>query len=202
MIQTSIPNRGSARDEFAIILKAKQGDRQALAELVNAYSDRIYNLALRILRNKEDAEDVMQETFLNAIEKLATFDERSGFYTWIYRIAVNASLMKLRRKKIAPSNYLDNPDFEKGMEDKIMMDWSQNPALHIDKREIKSVLDRAISELDERYRTVFVLRDIEDLSIRDTSKILEITEENVKIRLRRARIFLRDKLSEYFQERI
>lgn len=189
-------------DESIVVRKAKKGDQQALAELVNRYSERIYNLALRILRNKEDAEDVLQETFMTVLEKISTFDERSGFFTWIYRIGTNASLMKLRRKKIASTEYLDHPDFERGREDKILQDWSQNPALRLDDQEVKKVLDRAINDLAEIYRTVFVLRDIEDLSIKGTARILAISEENVKIRLRRARIFLRDRLSEYFNERV
>ena len=86
-------------DEQEIVQRAKNGDRAALAQLVNKYSDRIYNLALRILRRKEDAEDVLQETFLTVIEKLDKFDGRSSFFTWIYRIATNAALMRLRKKK-------------------------------------------------------------------------------------------------------
>jgi RNA polymerase sigma-70 factor (ECF subfamily) len=202
MKNSSIQNRTGTVDESIVVRKAKKGDQQALAELVNRYSERIYNLALRILRNKEDAEDVLQETFMTVLEKISTFDERSGFFTWIYRIGTNASLMKLRRKKIASTEYLDHPDFERGREDKILQDWSQNPALRLDDQEVKKVLDRAINDLAEIYRTVFVLRDIEDLSIKDTARILAISEENVKIRLRRARIFLRDRLSEYFNERV
>jgi len=202
MKKSSIINRAGSPDESIIIRKAKQGDQQALAELVDRYSERIYNLALRILRNKEDAEDVLQETFMTVLEKIKTFDERSGFFTWIYRIATNTSLMKLRRKKIAYTDYLDHPDFERSRENKILQDWSQNPALTLDDQEVKKVLDRAINDLAETYRTVFVLRDIEDLSIRDAANILDISEENVKIRLRRARIFLRDRLSAYFSERV
>jgi RNA polymerase sigma-70 factor (ECF subfamily) len=202
MKNSSIQNRAGTVDESIVVRKAKKGDQQALAELVNRYSERIYNLALRILRNKEDAEDVLQETFMTVLEKISTFDERSGFFTWIYRIGTNASLMKLRRKKIASTEYLDHPDFERGREDKILQDWSQNPALRLDDQEVKKVLDRAINDLAEIYRTVFVLRDIEDLSIKGTARILAISEENVKIRLRRARIFLRDRLSEYFNERV
>jgi RNA polymerase sigma-70 factor (ECF subfamily) len=202
MNNSSIHNRPDTVDESEVIMQAKHGDQQALSELVNRYSGRIYNLALRILRNKEDAEDVLQETFMTVLKKISTFDERSSFFTWIYRIATNVSLMKLRRKKIAYTEYLDNPDFERGRENAILQDWSQNPALGLDDREVKKILDQAINDLAEIYRTVFVLRDIEDLSIKDAAKILDISEENVKIRLRRARIFLRDRLSEYFSERV
>lgn len=189
-------------EESVIIKKARQGDNRALSKLVNSYSERIYNLALRILRNKEDAEDVLQETFLNAIENLSTFNERSSFFTWIYRIATNASLMKLRRKKVVYTEYLDHPDFEGNRNEKYLADWSQDPAVHIDEKEVKRILDQAINDLSEIYRAVFILRDVEDLSIKETGKILDISEENVKIRLRRARIFLRDRLAEYFSERV
>jgi RNA polymerase sigma-70 factor (ECF subfamily) len=182
--------------ENDLIKRAKQGDKIALSELVSTYSDRVYNLAIRILRNREDAEDILQETFLIVLKKLHTFDERSSFFTWIYRIATNASLMKLRKQKNVFADLPDKPD----LEDKVFIDWSQDPSLNIQNKEIKEVLDKSIGELSEIYRSVFILRDIEQLSIKDTSQILNISEENVKIRLRRARLFLRDKISKKFQE--
>ena len=182
--------------ENDLIQRAKRGDKAALSELVSAYGDKIYNLALRILRNKEDAEDILQETFLIVLKKLNTFDERSSFFTWIYRIATNASLMKLRKKKIIYADLPDKPD----MEEKVFIDWSQDPSLNVQNKEIRDVLEKAIGELSEIYRSVFILRDIEHLSIKETSQILNISEENVKIRLRRARLFLRDKISKQFQE--
>jgi RNA polymerase sigma-70 factor, ECF subfamily len=182
--------------ESELIKRAKQGDKKALSALVSAYSDRIYNLALRILRNKEDAEDILQETFLIVLKKLETFDERSSFFTWIYRIATNASLMKLRKKKIIFADLPDKPD----LEEKLFIDWSQDPSLNVQNEEIREVLENSIRELSDIYRSVFILRDIEHLSIRETSQILNISEENVKIRLRRARLFLRDKVSTKFQE--
>jgi RNA polymerase sigma-70 factor (ECF subfamily) len=189
-------------NEKEIVKRAKKGDRQALSQLVTRYSERVYNLALRILRNREDAEDVLQETFLTVLEKFDTFDGRSAFFTWIYRIATNASLMKLRRKKIIYTEFPDNPDLERSIENLVFIDWSQDPTAGIRDKEVKQVLDKAISELPEIYRTVFILRDLEYLSIKETGKILEISEENVKIRLRRARLFLRDKLSNYFEEHV
>jgi RNA polymerase sigma-70 factor (ECF subfamily) len=182
------------------VKRAKQGDKKAFSELVLAYSERIYNLALRILRNKEDAEDILQETFLTVLEKFDTFDGRSSFFTWIYRIATNASLMKLRKKRIKYTEFPDNPELEQSVEEKAFIDWSQNPVSDIQDKELKKILDASITELPEIYRTVFILRDLEYLSIKETAKILEISEENVKIRLRRARLYLRDKLSHYFEE--
>lgn len=187
--------------ETQLIAKAKKGNRAALSQLVSSYSERIYNLALRILRNKEDAEDILQETFLTVLQKLDTFEGRASFFTWIYRITTNASLMKLRKKKINYAEFPDNPDLERNIEQKALIDWSQDPSLHMHNAEVKKVLHNAINELSETYRPVFVLRDIEQLSIKETAKILDITEENVKIRLRRARMFLRERLSNYFSER-
>jgi RNA polymerase sigma-70 factor (ECF subfamily) len=189
-------------NENEIVSRAKKGDRKAFSQLVNTYSERVYNLALRILRNNEDAEDILQETFLTVLEKFDTFDGRSSFFTWIYRIATNASLMKLRRKRIVYTEFPDNPDLERNIEERAFIDWTQNPVNDIQDKELKNILDKSINELSEIYRTVFILRDLEFLSIKDTSKILEISEENVKIRLRRARLFLRDKLSNYFEENV
>jgi len=189
--------------EKELVKKAKEGDKKALAELVNRYSERIYNLALRMMRRKEDAEDILQETFLTVIEKLHTFDGRSSFFTWIYRIATNASLMRLRKKKIKFQEIkTDDQDFHDSIESRIFVDWSQDPSLRVFDDELKEKLNVAIKSLSEIYRSVFVLRDIEELSIKETSAILNITEENVKIRLRRARQFLRDRLSDYFEERM
>lgn len=185
--------------ETDVVRKAKKGDKEAFAELVTNYSERIYNLALRILRNREDAEDVLQETFLTVIQKLNTFDGRSNFFTWIYRIATNVSLMKLRKKRLVFAELPENPDLGPRHEERIIVDWSQDPSFNIQNEEIKKIIDTAINQLSEIYRTVFILRDIEQLSIKETSKILDISEENVKIRLRRARMFLRDKISEYYE---
>ena len=189
-------------NEVEVVKRAKQGDQKAFSELVNAYSERIYNLGLRILRKKEDAEDILQETFLTVIQKIDMFDGRSSFFTWIYRIATNTALMKLRKKKPQYIDLPDNPDFQESIESKVFIDWSQDASLNVQNAEVKKLLDEAIDELSDIYKTVFILRDIEQLSIKETSKILNITEENVKIRLRRARQYLRDKLSEYFSERV
>lgn len=188
--------------EKELVSRAKKGDQYAFSQLVNLYSEKIYNLSLRILRKKEDAEDVLQETFLTVLQKINTFDGRSSFFTWIYRIATNAALMKLRKKKPNFVDLPDNPDFNESIQDKFFVDWSQDASLNVHNKEVKIILNNAISELSDIYKTVFVLRDIENLSIKETSKILNITEENVKIRLRRARQYLRDKLSDYFSERV
>ena len=187
-------------NENELVARAKDGDKKALSLLVQTYSERIYNLALKILRNREDAEDVLQESFMTVVEKINSFDGRSSFFTWIYRVATNASLMKLRKKRMIFTEFPDNPDLEKSFENLAFVDLSQDPSFNLDNKELKKILDKAIGALPEIYRAVFILRDLEYLSIRETSKILEISEENVKIRLRRARLFLRDKITEYYSE--
>jgi len=144
---------------------------------------------------------VLQETFLSAYEKLHTFDERSTFYTWLYRIAVNASLMKLRSKHYTKNFVsLDEPDYEDHVRP-TLVDWSQYPVDALLDDEARRVMEEAIRKLPDIYRSVFILRDLEQLSIKETAKILGLTEDNVKTRLRRARLFLRDLLSEYFEEK-
>ncbi len=189
-------------DEALTIEQAKQGDKRALSVLVNRYSERVYNLALRILRNREEAEDVLQDTFLTVIRKLHTFDGRSSFFTWVYRIATNSALMLIRKKKVRRSNMVESDSDMEFSDIQNMVDWSQDPTFDLYNDEVRSKIDSAINKLDDKYRTVFVLRDIEGLSTRDTGEVLNITEENVKIRLLRARQKLRRELSDYFEERL
>jgi RNA polymerase sigma-70 factor (ECF subfamily) len=189
-------------EELELVEKAKQGDRVAMSYLVNKYSARVYNLALRIVRNKEEAEDVLQDTFLTVVAKINKFDGRSSFFTWLYRIATNSALMLLRKKKIRRANFKSNdldPDQD---EMNNLVDWTQDPSIDTDTEEVKKQINNAIENLSEKYKTVFVLRDIEGLSTRDTSEVLNITEENVKVRLLRARQYLRNTLSDYFEERL
>lgn len=189
-------------EESDIIQQAKNGDQQAMGILVNRYSKRVYNLALRIVRNKEEAEDVLQDTFLTVVAKLHMFDGRSSFFTWVYRIATNSALMLLRKKKIRKANFKDNDFDPEQTELNNLVDWSQDPTIDVANEEVRKKIDEAISALKDKYKTVFVLRDIEGLSTREASEILNITEENVKIRLLRARQYLRNNLAEYFEERL
>jgi len=189
-------------DEAEIIALAKKGDHKAQSLLVNRYSSRVYNLALRILHNREEAEDVLQDTFLTVIKKLDMFDGRSSLFTWIYRIATNSALMTLRKKKIRRNNIKSNDFDPEQQQIENLIDWSQDPTMSLDNDEIRKHIENAMNTLKEKYRTVFILRDIEGLSTRETSKVLDITEENVKIRLLRARQTLRAYLSKYFDERV
>lgn len=183
-----------------LVARVKKGDQTAFSELVDLFSERIYNLGLRILKNSDDAADVLQETFLAVYEKIDTFDGRSNFFTWLYRIATNFALMKLRKDK--RTVYTDN-DMEEQFDnpEKIQLhEWQDLPLKDMLNNEFRKRLDTAIDRLPEIYRSVFILRDLENLSIKETSKILNITESNVKIRLKRARLYLREELAAYMGE--
>ena len=181
----------------------RAGDRAEFARLVDAYSAPIYRLGLKMLGNPQDAEDVLQNTFLNALMHLADFEGRSSVSTWLYRIASNEALMLLRRKK----NTVNLDDFqpedaEETPLPEVFVDWSALPEDELLSGESKKALDAAVWQLPEPLRMVFLLRDIEGISIRDTAEILNLTETNVKTRLLRARMFLREQLSAYYSERL
>lgn len=181
----------------------RKGDRAEFARLVDAYSAPIYRLGLKMLGNAQDAEDVLQNTFLNALTHLKDFEGRSTLSTWLYRIAANEALMLLRRKKRTVHLEDFHPeDAEETPLPEVFVDWSALPEDELLSFESKKALDVAVRQLPENLRMVFVLRDIEGLSIKETAEILNLTEVNVKTRLLRARMFLREQLSAYFGERI
>ena len=181
-----------------IVQRLKSGDKSAYEELINDYGDRIYNLSRRILRNQMDAEDVVQETFSTVFEKIDVFQEESNLFTWIYRIATNYSLLKLRsaKKAILISDDLEKYDSRSFIGE---IGGFTYPDQSILDTELSVQLQHALDNIPEKYRAVFVLRDLEHLSTAETAEILEITEANVKVRLRRARLFLRDELCGYFE---
>lgn len=192
-------------DEELVNLYTKTGNESAFNEIVSRYANKIYGFALRITRNSSDAEEVFQEVFLTLTKKLDTFRGESKFSSWLYRITVNASYMYLRSQKKHESNIsLENyyPYDEKGtLMGRVMeKDWSSRPDIIIFSNEALKIIDKSINELPESYRTVFHLRDVEGLSNEEVADILEISIPAVKSRLHRARLFLRDRLSDYFHE--
>ena len=179
------------------------GDRAEFARLVDTYSGPIYRLGLRMLGTPQDAEDVLQNTFINVLTHLSTFEGHSSLSTWLYRIAANEALMLIRKKK--PEVNLDDSQAGDNDEDLLptqFVDWSALPEDELLSGEGKKTLDAAIQTLPESMRIVFVLRDVEGLSIKETADALNLTETNVKTRLLRARMFLREQLSTYYGERI
>jgi len=192
----------SITDEDALVTQARDGDARAFSELVRRYEGKIFRLAQHITQNREDAEDVLQETFLKAYEHLDQFQGNSKFYTWIVRIAVNQALMKLRKRKSDKSVSLDE-QVDTG-EDTIVREiaaWDPNPEQRYSSEELNSILDSAVQSLAPPYRAVFVLRDIEDLSTEETAEALDLSVPAVKSRLLRARLQLREKLTRYFKRK-
>ena len=179
-------------DESGLVARAREGDLTAFNELVSRYSRKIYRLAKHITQNDEDAEDVLQETFLKAFEHLGDFQGQSKFYTWIVRIAVNESLMKLRKRKGNRFVSLDEP-IETGEEEvkREIAVWEDNPEQRYSRDEMQQILDEAVDSLKPDFRTVFTLRDIEELSTEETAETLGISIPAVKSRLLRARLALR-----------
>lgn len=184
-----------------LVQKSKGGDQAAFAELVNRYESKIYGLAHKMMGNREDAADVLQETFLDAHKSLSSFRGEAKFSTWLYRIATNVCLMKLRKKEGGAVISLDEPiPTEEGQRPREIPDWSTNPAAVVLNEELRQVMDEAIKELPPLYKSVFVLRDLEGLSNVEVGKVLGESVAAVKSRLHRARLFLRERLSQYFGE--
>src|SRR5690242_2930833 len=189
-------------DEAVLVAQAKDGDTQAFGELVRRYEGKIFRLAQHITQNREDAEDVLQETFMKAYEHLEQFKGDSKFYTWIVRIAVNQSLMKLRRRKNDKSVSLDE-QIDTG-EDTVVREiaaWGEDPEERFSREELSEILDSAIDGLEPLYRSVFVLRDIDELSTEETAEALGLSVPAVKSRLLRARLQLRERLTRFFKRK-
>jgi RNA polymerase sigma-70 factor, ECF subfamily len=192
----------SGFDESALVARAKAGDTAAFSELVQHYDRRVFRMAKQITQNDDDAEDVLQEAFLKAYTHLDDFQGNSKFYTWIVRIAVNEALMKLRKRRSDRSVPLDEP-IDTG-EDEVAREiavWEDNPEDTYSREELSEILDQAIQSLKPAYRTVFILRDIEELSIEETAEALNLSISAVKSRLLRARLQLREKLTRQFRRK-
>src|SRR5262249_18219367 len=167
---------------------------------MNRYQNKIYRIAKNITHNDEDAEDVLQEAFLKAYEHLDSFQGNARFYTWIVRIAVNEALMKLRKRRGDKEVSLDEPvDLGEEEVKREIAVWDDNPEQRYSREEIQTILDEAVSTLKEDFRTVFVLRDIEEMSTEETAEALGISVPAVKSRLLRARLALREKLTRRFR---
>lgn len=201
MHSTPIPSQAGF-DEAPFVAQARKGDDRAFAELVKRYEAKIFRLAQHITQNREDAEDVLQETFLRAYEHLDQFQGNSKFYTWIVRIAVNQALMKLRRRRTDKSVSLDE-SIDTG-EDTVTREiaaWDEDPEQRFSREELGEILDSAIQTLAPTYRSVFLLRDVDDLSTEETAEALGLSVPAVKSRLLRARLQLREKLTRYFKRK-
>lgn len=192
----------AAFDEAPLVARAKAGDSAAFSELVSHYERKIFRLAKNITRHDEDAEDVLQEAFLKAYEHLDRFEGNSKFYTWLVRITVNEALMKLRKRKTDKTVSLDEPlDAGEDLMQREIAVWDDNPEQQYSGEEMKKILEDALDSLKPDFRTVFTLRDIEELSTEETADALGISVAAVKSRLLRARLALREKLTRQFKRK-
>jgi len=185
-------------------LKALQaGDPEEFSRLVDTYSLKIYRLATKMLSHQQDAEDVLQETFLKAYRGIKSFDGRSKLSTWLFRIATNEALMLLRRKHPETVSIDEPVETEEGEQEPVqIIDWCCLPEGELLSEEAQKMLDSAVQMLPESLRVVFLLRDINDLSTRETGEVLGLSDTAVKTRLSRARLRLREILSTYYGERV
>ncbi len=182
-----------------LVRLARQGSLEAFEQLVARHETAMYTLAMRMLRNPHDAQDVVQQTFLSVLENLEKFAGESQFRTWLVRIATNHALKLLRKKRGLPttqeaptteddSSQLPHPQF--------IAPWRENPGHVAQSRETMQLISDALDELDEKYRLAFILRDIEGLSVDETAQAMQISPANVKVRLLRARLMLRERLTQ------
>ena len=188
-------------NEATLVAEAKEGNAEAFTVLMNQYERNIFRLALNITSNKEDAEDVLQESFLKAYTHLGRFQGNSRFYTWLVRIAVNESLMKLRKRRSDRQVSLDEglETDDDGLLPREIVDWGDNPEQRYAKTEWQEILAEATQDLEPAFRTVFTLRDVEQLSTEETAEALGLSVPAVKSRLLRARLKLRQRLNKYFK---
>lgn len=187
--------------ELALVRRAKAGDLAAFEELVARHERQVFTLARRIVQNEHDAEDVTQQAFISALENLGGFREQARFATWLYRIATHAALKIIRKRRGLDTVSLEaatepNEAFEGVAHPEFIADWRQSPEELVQRNETRRLLDDALAQLDEKHRLVFLLRDVEGLSVKETAEALGLSEANVKVRLLRARLHLREHLTQ------
>src|SRR5579883_2689400 len=186
--------------DVLLVQAAKQGDVTAFEDLVRRYDRNVFRIAQHITQNREDAEDVVQDAFLKAYEKLDQFQGNSKFYTWLVRIAVNESLMRLRKRRTGKMVSIDEDvETDEGSMPRDLADWGPDPEMQYGQSELAEILRKTIQGLPPGFRTVFVLRDVEGLSTEETAETLGLSVPAVKSRLLRARLQLRERLSRYFR---
>jgi RNA polymerase sigma-70 factor (ECF subfamily) len=189
-------------DDRALLARIRVGDKAACAACIEQHSPEVYRLALRLMKNEAEAEDVVQETFLSAFKGIDQFDGRAELRTWLYRIAHNVALMQLRRAKMDLVSIDEASEPEDGAPvPQVLFDWCCLPEPEMDKAEVRLELEQALKAMPEKLRAVFVMRELEGMSTQAAAEALTVSAEVVKTRLRRARLWLRERLSTYFAHR-
>jgi RNA polymerase sigma factor (sigma-70 family) len=191
---TSITAAPADNDIIARILK---GERELYALLLRRYNQRLYRVAMSIINDDTDVEDVMQSAYIKAWENLDKFQFKSSFATWLTRILINESLLRLKKRKQSPLTGDDNINMAMNQQHS---GEPVTPFHHTHNLELRQALEKAIRELPDKYRMIFIMREMENMSIAETQACLDLTEVNVKVRLSRAKALLRNTLSTYYKE--
>ena len=198
----SEPTKDKVTEE-QLVKDLQAGEMGSFEQLANLYQKKIYALSFNLTRNVTDSQDVTQEVLLTLFKKGHTFQGRSAFSSWVYRITLNATYMKLRTRKKEPNISIDEllPSFNgSGFQQEKIQDWSENTESLLFDNETREIIQKAVDLLPDKEKIVFLLRDVEGLSTEKVSGILELTVPAVKSRLHRARLFLRKRLANYFEE--
>jgi len=196
-------NRKIVKDnDFDLIQAINSGQTEKFQDLVKRYEHKLYNFSLRMCRNTSDAEDMIQDTFLNVFKYLKNFRYETKFKNWLYKVAASTCIKKRRKSKFAPDNELSLDEFlpnDEAEKPDNVPEWAMLPLDKLLNEELSSVINKTILALPKKYRVVIVLRDIEGFSTAETAQILNLSTSNVKVRLHRARLYVRDKLKGYFE---
>lgn len=185
-----------------LIQAINSGREDLFYELVRRYQKSLYNFGMRMCDSPSDTEDMVQDTFLNVFKYLKGFRYETKFKNWLYRVATSACLKKKRRSKFAPDRELSLDEFLPADESAMSMDlprWASQPLEQVLDEELGEVIQQALLDLPEKYRLVVVLRDVEGFNTQETAEILDLTPTNIKVRLHRARLFLREALKTYYE---
>ena len=195
-------NRKIIKDnDFDLIQAINSGQTEKFHDLVMRYEQKLYNFSLRMCRNPSDAEDMIQDTFLNVFKYLKNFRHETKFKNWLYKVAASTCIKKRRKSKFAPDKELSLDEFlpnDEAEKPEHVPEWALLPLDKLLNEELSSVINKTIISIPKKYRVVIVLRDIEGFSTAETAQILNLSPSNVKVRLHRARLYLRDKLKGYF----
>jgi len=197
------PNRKKIKDkDFDLIRRINAGQVDKFHDLVKRYEHQLYNFSLRMCRDHSDAEDMVQETFINVFRYVKNFRYETKFKNWLYKVATSTCIKKRRKSKFAPEKELSLEDFRPSDEAEVpdqVPEWALIPLDKLLNEELMGAINQGILDIPKKYRMVIVLRDIEGFSTAETAQILNLSPPNVKVRLHRARLFLRDKLKGYFE---
>ena len=189
-------------NDFDLIQAINSGQAEKFHDLVKRYEQKLYNFSLRMCRNPSDAEDMIQDTFLNVFKYLKNFRYETKFKNWLYKVAASTCIKKRRKSKFAPDKELSLDEFlpnDEAEKPEHVPEWALLPLDKLLNEELSGVINQTILALPKKYRVVIVLRDIEGFSTAETAQILNLSPSNVKVRLHRARLYLRERLKGYFE---